>query len=119
MDNELSFEEKFKALGEYYSIDAPMEIRTRLSKNENIFVFLDEIKPYLEESFSDAEFHLMMNYEPENNDEFIILRLDVSRERFYNGFCDEIRSLEFKLMDLEKELDVLREVLIVPGIKNV
>ena len=119
MYNELNFDEKFKSLGEYYIIDAPLEIRKQIERNENIFIFLDEIKPYLEESFSDAELHLQMNYEPENNDRFIILRLDVSEDRFYNGIGDEISSLEFKLMDLEKELNVLREVLIMPGVIHV
>lgn len=119
MYDEVNFDEKFKELGEYYTIDAPVEVRKQIENNENIFIFLNEIKPYLEESFSDAEFHLKMNYEPENDDRFIILRLDVSKERFYNGIVDEIESLEFKLMDLEKELDVLREVLIMPGVIHV
>ena len=119
MYNELNFDEKFKSLGEYYIIDAPLEIRKQIERNENIFIFLDEIKPYLEESFLDAELHLQMNYEPESDDKFIILRVDVSKERFNNEIGDEIRSLNFKIWHLEKELNVLREVLIMPEIKNV
>ena len=118
MKKEVNFDEKFKALGEYYNIESPIEIRKQIEKNENIFIFLDEIKPYLEKSFSEAKFNLQMNFEPETDNRFIILRLDVSAERFNNGISDEINSLEFDIWDLEKRLDV-REVLIIPGISNV
>ena len=111
--------EKFKELGEYYNINSPDEIRRQLEENENILALLDELKPYLEETFSEAEYTLEMNFEPEMDDEFIILRLDVSKERFYNGIGDEIRAFELKIWNIEKRLNVLREVLIMPGIRNV
>lgn len=118
MNDEVNFDEKFKALGEYYNIESPLEIRKQLKMNENIFIFLEKIKPFLEKSFSEAKFNLQMNFEPETDNEFIILRLDVSEERFNNGISDEINSLEFEIWDLEKELDV-RDLLIMPGIRNV
>jgi len=119
MYSEKNFDEKFKELSEYYNINSPDEIRKQLKNNENIFTLLEEVKPYLEESFSDAEYTLEMNFEPEMDDEFIILRLDVSKERFYNGIGDEIRAFEIKIWNIEKRLNVLREVLIMPGIRNV
>lgn len=119
MTNELNFDEKFRELGNYYNINSPVEIRQQLKKNENIFILLDKIKPILEKSFKDANYALEMNYEPEMDDKFIILRVNVSEERFNNGVGDEIRDIEFKIWDLEKELNVLREVLIMPGILNV
>lgn len=102
MNDELNFEEKFRALGEYYNIDSPGEIRKQIKNNENIFILLDEVKPYLEESFPDGNYSLLMNFEPEMDDKFIILRVDVSEERFNNGVGDEIREIEFKIWDLEK-----------------
>ena len=119
MLNDLEFEEKFESLGDYYKIESPDEVRHQIRKNENIFILLEEVKPYLEESFSGAEFCLDMNFEPEMDDKFIILFINVSKERFNNGIGDEIRSLDFKIWDLEKRLDVLREVLIMPGISDV
>lgn len=119
MTNELNFDEKFRELGNYYNINSPVEIRQQLKKNENIFILLDKIKPILEKSFKYANYALEMNYEPEMDDKFIILRVNVSEERFNNGVGDEIRDIEFKIWDLEKELNVLREVLIMPGILNV
>ena len=79
---------------------------------------MDEIKPYLERYFKEAEFSLHMNFEPECDNKFIILRLDVCEERFNNGIGDEINSLESKIWKLEKKLNV-RDVLIMPGIINV
>ncbi len=115
----MNFEEKFKELGKYYNIEDELEIRHQIKQNENIFIFLDEIKPYLEESFGDAKFNLQMNFEPETDDKFIILRLDVSTERFCNGVGEEIHELEFKIWDLEKSLNIGRDVLIMPGVINV
>lgn len=118
LDN-LEFEEKFERLGDYYKIESPNEIRQQIRKNENIFILLEEVKPYLEESFSGAEFCLEMNFEPEMDDKFIILLINVSKERFNNGIGDEIRYLDFKFWNLEKRFDVVREVLIMPGISDV
>lgn len=118
MYDKVNFDEKFKELGEYYNIESPNEVRKQIEKNENIFIFLDEIKPYLEKSFSEAKFNLQMNFEPETNNRFIILRLDVCEDRFNNGIGDEINSLEFEIWHLEKRLNV-RDVLIMPGILNV
>ena len=119
MNMNLTFEEKFNALGEYYNIETPEEISQMIKNNENLFILLDEIKPYLEESFDDARYNLRFNFEPEYDFQIIILRLDVSQERFHNGIGDEIRSLEFKIWDLEKRLNLLRELLIMPGLLNV
>lgn len=119
MQENSNFEERFKSLGEFYMMDSPDEIRNQISKNENIFIYLEKVKPYLKQSFSEAEYVLEMNYEPELDDRFIILRVDVSEERFNNGIGDEIRLLDSKLWDLEKELDIVREVLIMPGILDV
>ena len=101
MTNELNFDEKFRELGNYYNINSPVEIRQQLKKNENIFILLDKIKPILEKSFKDANYALEMNYEPEMDDKFIILRVNVSEERFNNGVGDEIRDIEFKIWDFE------------------
>ena len=118
MKKDINFDEKFEALGQYYNIESPVEIKKQIEKNENIFIFLDEIRPYLERYFREAEFSLQMNFEPEYEDKFIILRLDVSEERFNNGLSDEINSLELEIWDLEKDLNV-RDVLIMPGIIDV
>lgn len=114
-----SFEEKFSALGEYYTINSPEEVKNQIRKNENIFQFLDEIKPYLEESFSDADLSLAMNFEPEVDDKFIILFVNVSEDRYNNGICDEIRLFDLKTKHLRRELNVFRDVLVFPEIKNV
>ena len=119
MENELSFNEKFNALGEYYRIDSPLEIRNQIAENENIFILLEEVKPYLEDSFDDAEFVLEMNFEPEMDDDYIILRLNVSEEMFNNGVSDEIRSLDFKIWDLRRDIHVFHDLSIMPGIKDV
>ena len=119
LQDDLTFDEKFKALEDYYAIESPAEIRKQLEKNENIFVLLDRIRPYLEESFRDADYVLEMNFEPEMDDEFVILRLNVSEERFNNGVFDEIRALNLKIWDLRRNISVFRDLSIMPGIKDV
>lgn len=119
MNENLSFEEKFNALGEYYDIESPGEIRQQIKKNENIFILLDEIKPHLENSFSDAKYSLKMNFEPEMDDKFIILFINVSQERFNNGIGDELRQFELEIHDLRHEINVFRELSIMPEISDV
>lgn len=119
MDESLTFDEKFDALGDYYEIESPDEIRQQLKRNENIFILLEEIKPYLEKYFIDAEYSLKMNFEPEMDDKFIILFVNVSKERFNNGIVDDITKFEFSIHDLRHQINVFREVLIMPEILNV
>ena len=119
MNEKLSFDDKFRALGEYYYIESPGEIRNQIRKNENIFVLLDEIRPYLEKSFGDADYSLAMNFEPEMDDKFIILFINVSKERFNNGIVDDIMKLRFEIHDLRQKLNVFSELTIMPGISEV
>ena len=119
MNEKLSFDDKFRALGEYYYIESPGEIRNQIRKNENIFVLLDEIRPYLEKSFGDADYSLAMNFEPEMDDKFIILFINVSKERFNNGISDELRELEFEIHDLRHKINVFRELSIMPEVLDV
>ena len=115
----LDFDEKFSALAEYYAIDSPQEIKDQIRMNENIFQFLQDVRPYLEESFNDAEFSLGMNFEPEIDYRFIILFVNVSQDRFNSGIGDEIRSFNIKIKSLRRELGVFREVLVFPEIRYV
>ena len=116
---DLNFDEKFEALGDYYRIDSPGEIRRQIEKNENIFIFLEEVKPFLEESFADGEFCLEMNFEPEMDDDYIILRVNVSLDRFHNGARRDIDNLQSKLWPLRQEFNVFRECLVMLGFDNV
>ena len=43
--------------------------------------------------------------EPEMDDDYVILRLNVSEERFNKSVSDEIRSLDFKIWDLRRKKD--------------
>ena len=119
MYDEKNFDEKFKELGEYYNINSPDEIRKQLKMNENIFTLLEEVKPYLEESFSDAEYTLEMNFEPEMDDDFIILRVDVTEERFNKGIGDEMRQFDSKTRELWKNANICRELCVMLGILDV
>ena len=116
---DLNFDEKFEALGDYYRIDSPGEIRRQIEKNENIFIFLEEVKPFLEESFADGEFCLEMNFEPEMDDDYIILRVNVPLNHFRNGARMELTKLQRKLFPLRREINVRRDCLIMLGFLNV
>lgn len=51
VNENLTFDEKFDALGEYYNIESPQEIKDFLKDNARIFVLLNEVKPYLNDTF--------------------------------------------------------------------
>ncbi|MBQ6099380.1 MAG: hypothetical protein IJL02_05900 [Methanobrevibacter sp.] len=119
MHEELSFDERFEALGEYYKIESPDKIKSHIRENENIFVFLEEVKPYLEESFLDAEFLLKMNFEPEMDDDYIILMVNVPLMHFRNGARNDLTVMQRKLFPLRRRINVRRECLIMLGFLDV
>ena len=120
MYREQNFDEKFKALGEYYNIESPDEIRDFLKSNTGIFVLLDEVKPYLDQSFSNEKYCLEMVYDPECEDlTHLVLRVYVSSERFHNGVHDDIECIRTKLRPLRKKYDVLSEFALRAGVLNV
>lgn len=119
MQDEINFDEKFKALGDYYEIKSPEDIRKQIAENENIFIFLEEVKPYLEESFSDAEFCLEMNFEPEMDDDYIILRVNVPLIHFRNGARNDMIKMQRDLFPLRRRINVQRECLIMLGFLHV
>lgn len=119
MDESLTFDEKFDALGEYYEIESPSKIRNQIKENENIFIFLEEVKPFLENSFHDSQFCLEMNFEPEMDDKYIILRVNVPLNHFHNGARSDLNRIQKQLFPLRRELNVHRECLIMLGFLDV
>ncbi|WP_407411109.1 hypothetical protein [Methanobrevibacter sp.] len=119
MDESLTFDEKFDALGEYYEMKSPSKIKNQIKKNENIFKFLEEVKSVLVNSFHDAHFCLEMNFEPEMDDEYIILRVKVPLNHFHNGARSDLNRIQKQLFPLRRELNVHRECLIMLGFFDV
>ena len=113
LNEKITFDEKFSDLGEYYNIKSPADIKNQIQKK------LEEIKPYLEKSFNDAEFCLEMNFEPEIDDKYIVLRVYVSDERFDNGAFEDIYQIRAQIRPLRRKINVFRELAIRPAIKNV
>lgn len=58
-----------------------------------------------------------MNFVPEFDDKFIILFVNVSKEAFNNGIGDRIRSFDLKTKYLGKELEIFRDLLVMPEFK--
>ena len=120
MKKDINFDERFQALGEFYKIDYPYEVREFLKDNQGIFVLLEEVKPYLMESFFNDSYNLEMVYDPECEDEnHLVLRIYVSRERFRNGVHEDIEHVREKLRPLRRKYHVLSEFAVRAGVKNV
>ena len=115
----LTFDEKFDALGEFYNIESPSEIRQQIKKNENIFVFLEEVKSLLNKSFHEAQFCLKMNFEPEMDDKYVILWVNVPLNHFHNGARNDLNKIQKQLFTLRHQINVHRECLIMLGVLNV
>ena len=118
MEDELNFDAKFEALGDYYKIVSPDEIKSQIKKNENIFIFLEEVKPYLEKTFEDSQFCLEMNFEPEMDDKYVILRINVPLNHFRNGARNDLTEMQRELFPLRRKINVRRECLLMLGFLN-
>ncbi|MBQ6512239.1 hypothetical protein [Methanobrevibacter sp.] len=120
MNQNSTFNEKFNALGEYYVIEKPNEIKDFLKDNEKIFVLLEEVKPYLNQYFINENYNLEMVYDPECGDEdHLVLRIYVSRERFRNGVSEDIEHIREMLRPFRRKYQVLSEFAVRAGVKNV
>ena len=60
-----------------------------------------------------------MNFEPEIDDKYIVLRVYVSDERFDNGAFEDIYQIREQIRPLRRKINVFRELAIRPAIKNV
>lgn len=120
MNKKFRFDEKFEALGDYYNIDSPSEVKDFLKENTGIFVLLDEVKPYLNQTFADEEYCLEMVYDPECECcNHLVLRIYVSSERFHNGVSDDIEHVRKNIRPLRRQYKVLSEFAINPGVRHV
>lgn len=116
----MNFDEKFNELGQYYQIESPGEIRSFLKKNEGILILLDEVKPYLNESFGNDKYYLELvhDYECEDCNQ-LVLRIYVSSKRFHNGVHEDIEYIRTKLRPFRRQYKVLSEFAVRAGVKNV
>ena len=115
-DEEL-FEEKFSSLGNYFEINSPDEVYKFLRCNEGIFIILDELKPYLEEYFSNCEYALEVIVDPEIADfAQLELSVNVSRKRFYKGVGEDIEILRSKIRPSRRRLKIFSEFSINYGV---
>ena len=120
LDESLTFDEKFSALGEYYEIESPKEIKNFLKDNDAIFVLLNVVKPYLNDSFQGDKYSLEMVYDSEcESCNHLVLRIYVSLERFHNGVSEEIELVRKNLRPFRRQYQVLSEFAIQAGVKNV
>ena len=120
MDGEINFDERFNQLEEYYNIYSPNEVKEFLKINTGIFVLLDEVKPYLEETFADENYCLEMVYDPECTDcDQLVLKINVSAERYHNGVSEDIEYVRYNLRPLRRKMHVLTEFAIRPEVRNV
>ena len=116
LENESYFDEKFNELNHSFKIKSCEEVKQQVRLNKNILIFIEDIKPYLEKDFSDAELCLEMNFEPEMDDRYIILRINVPRERFLNDMDEEIIKIRSEIRPLRRKFNVLRDLAIMSGI---
>lgn len=120
LNEKLTFDEKFLALDDYYNIDSPSDVENFLKNNDGIFVILEDIKPYLEEYFSNCKYCLEMVYDPEfESCDHLVLRIYVSSHRFHNGARDDIRSIRERIVPIRRQVGIFGEFAVRPGVLNV
>ena len=118
--NKTLFEKEFNQIEKYYILSSKKEIHEFIEKNPGIIVILNALKPHLEKDFSESEYEIHISYDPEiENDIKLVLTINVDDERFKNGIGDDIREKKKKIHPLKRKINLLRELLIIPGVLNV
>lgn len=115
----LEFENEFKKLNEFYELKKPENIHQYMKNNKKLIELLNVTKNYLKEAFPKGTFELEMYYDL-NGDcaDHLLLNIFVDRETYNNGFIDKIFDIDMKILPLQKEMDLLMALNLIPRIKS-
>lgn len=115
----IQLENEFKTLTEFYEFKNSENVYDFIRQNEKLIDLLNETKIHLKESFPHAKFELEMYYDliGEGNDH-LLLNIYVDKSTFNNGFVDEIYNIDMKILPLQKEMDLVMALNLIPRIKS-
>lgn len=116
---EAEFEKEFEKLNNFYEMRNPPKIHDFIKQNNGLITLLNETKPYLTSKFPNGEFELQANDDITGEGHHkIYINIFVDDETFNNGFMDGIHEIHGKIMPLEKELNLMMKLILMPGVKG-
>ncbi len=111
------FGEEFGKLKNFYTLNNENEIWNFIKIHPGVIVLLNEYEKSLKKYFSDAVFEL--KFDPDLSGEevdLIVLTAWLDEETFNNGSMDIIYSIDYALLPLRRELNLLSAVLLTKRI---
>lgn len=113
------FEEEFSKLNNIYEMRNPEKIHDFIRQNEGMIRLLNETKPHLTDKFPNGEFELQAHDDITGEGYHkIYINIFVDDETFNNGFMTGIHEIHDKIIPLEKELDLMMKLILMPGVKG-
>lgn len=113
------FETEFNELNKFYKMRNPKEIHDFIKNNNGLIALLNETESHLMHKFPKGEFELQAHDDITGEGYHkLYVNIFVDEERFNNGFMDDIHDVHNEIMPLEKELDLMMKLVLMPGVKG-
>ena len=113
------FEKQFPELNNFYEMRNDEEIHDFIRENEGLIQILNEAKPHLLNKFPNGEFELQSHEDITGEGcNKLYVNIFVDDETFNNEFKDGIHEIHGKIIPLEKELNLLMKLVLMPGVKG-
>ena len=113
------FEEQFNKLNDLYEMRNPKKIHDFIRQNEGLIRLLNETRQYLTDKYPNGEFELQAHDDITGEGYHkIYINIFVDDETFNNGFMDGIHEIHDKIIPIEKELDLMMKLILMPGVKG-
>lgn len=115
----ISFENKIQKLNEFYQMKQPENIITFIKDNEKLIELLNETKILLKKAFPQGTFELEMYNDLSGEGlDHLLLNIYVDEFTFNNGLMDKIYDIDMEILPLQKELDLVMALNLMPGVKS-
>ncbi|WP_407408922.1 hypothetical protein [Methanobrevibacter sp.] len=97
----------------------PKKIHEFIKENKGLIRLLNETQPYLNSRFPNGEFELQA-HEDITGEGYpkLYINIFVDDETFNNRFMDEIHKIHEKIIPIEKEMNSMMKLILMPGIKG-
>ena len=117
--SDVEFERRFNELNSSYEMRNPKKIHNFIKQNEGLLKLLNETKFYLINKFPNGEFELQAHDDITGEGYHkLYVNIFVDDETFNNGFMDGIHEIHGKIIPLEKELNLMMKLILMPGVKG-
>ena len=113
------FEKRFSELNTFYEMNETEKVHRFIKKHENLLELLEKAKYYLKETFPHGEFELETYCDLSGEGKHsLLINIHVDDKTFNNGFMYKIHHVNMKILPIQKKLNLLDEIALMPGVRN-